>query len=207
MQNKLVQSVKATISSIIVALLITGILFLGIKLFCGREIEKTFTLVNKVSITTEEKAEPEQTIISEENKTLQNYPEYGTQYATIEIDKIGINLPVYFGDRLEILKKGVGHSSGSYFPGEGGSIIYMGHNSKKMFRRFSELQIGNEIKITTSYGEYIYKIYDMKLIKETETDKLPIQRDKEILMIYTCYPFNNIGYATQRYVVYAELEK
>lgn len=207
MQNKLVQSVKATISSIIVALLITGILLLGIKLFCGREIEKTFTLVNKVSITTEEKAEPEQTIISEENKTLENYPEYGTQYATIEIDKIGINLPVYFGDRLEILKKGVGHSSGSYFPGEGGSIIYMGHNSKKMFRRFSELQIGNEIKVTTSYGEYIYKIYDMKLIKETETDKLPIQRDKEILMIYTCYPFNNIGYATQRYVVYAELVK
>ena len=101
----------------------------------------------------------------------------------------------------------MGHSSGSYFPGEGGSIIYMGHNSKKMFRRFSELQKGNEIKVTTSYGEYVYKIYDMQLIKETEVDKLPIQRDKEILMVYTCYPFNNVGYATQRYVVYAELEK
>jgi sortase (surface protein transpeptidase) len=25
-------------------------------------------------------------------------------------------------------------------------------------------------------------------------------------MVYTCYPFNNIGYTTQRYVVYAELE-
>ena len=66
---------------------------------------------------------------------------------------------------------------------------------------------GDEIKITTSYGEYTYKIYDMELINETDVDKLPIQRDKEILMIYTCYPFNNIGYATQRYVVYAELEK
>lgn len=207
MQNKLVQTVKATISSIIVALLITGILLLGIKLFLGREIEKVFTLVNKVSITTNAKAEPEQTVISEEKQTLQNYPEYGTQYATIEIDKIDVNLPVYFGDTLEILKKGVGHSSGSYFPGEGGAIVYMGHNSKNMFRRFSELQIGNEIKVTTSYGEYTYKIYDMQLIKETETDKLPIQRDKEILMIYTCYPFNNVGYATQRYVVYAELEK
>lgn len=207
MRNKLVQSVKATISSIIVALLISGILLLGIKLFLGREIEKVFTLVNKVSITTNTKAEPEQTTISEENKTLQNYPEYGTEYGTIEIDKIDVNLPIYFGDTLEILKKGVGHSSGSYFPGEGGSIIYMGHNSKKMFRRFSELQIGNEIKVKTSYGEYTYKIYDMQLIKETETDKLPIQKDKEILMIYTCYPFNNVGYATQRYVVYAELEK
>lgn len=211
MKNKLVQSVKATISNIIVALLIAVVLLLSIKLFLGRKIDEIFTLINKVSITTAEKAEPVQTTISTdsdtETTTIKNYPEYGTQYATIEIDKIDVNLPVYYGDTLEILKKGVGHSSGSYFPGEGGSIIYMGHNSKKMFRRFSELQKGNEIKVTTSYGEYTYKIYDMQLIKETETDKLPIQRDKEILMIYTCYPFNNVGYATQRYVVYAELEK
>ena len=211
MKNRLVQSVKATISSIIVALLISGLLLLCIKLFLGRKIDEVFTLVNKVSIATNEKAEPVQTTISTdestEKTTIKKYPEYGTQYATIEIDKIDVNLPVYYGDTLEILKKGVGHSSGSYFPGEGGSIIYMGHNSKKMFRRFSELQKGNEIKVTTSYGEYTYKIYDMQLIKETETDKLPIQKDKEILMIYTCYPFNNVGYATQRYVVYAELEK
>ena len=211
MKNKLVQSVKATISIIIVALLISGLLLLGIKLFLGRKIDEIFTLLNKVSIATTEKAEPVQTTISTDESTktttIKNYPEYGTQYATIEIDKIDVNLPVYYGDTLEILKKGVGHSSGSYFPGEGGSIIYMGHNSKKMFRRFSELQKGNEIKVTTSYGEYVYKIYDMQLIKETELDKLPIQRDKEILMVYTCYPFNNVGYATQRYVVYAELEK
>ena len=103
--------------------------------------------------------------IDEEKKSLDSYPEYGTQYATIEIPRIGANLPVYFGDTLEILKKGVGHSSGSYFPGEGGSILYMGHNSKKVFRRFSELQIGDEIKVTTTYGEYNYKIYDMQLIK------------------------------------------
>ena len=211
MKNKLVQSVKATISSIIVALFIAGILLLSIKLFLGRKIDEVFTLVNKVSIETGEKAEPAQTTIttdeSTEKTTIKNYPEYGTQYATIEIDKIGVKLPVYYGDTLEVLKKGVGHSSGSYFPGEGGSIVYMGHNSKNMFRRFSELQKGNEIKVTTSYGEYVYKIYDMQLIKETELDKLPIQRDKEILMVYTCYPFNNVGYATQRYVVYAELEK
>lgn len=211
MKNKLVQSVKATISSIIVALLITGMMLLGIKLFLGREIDNIFTLANKVSIATNNQGEQAAPVISTDNEnektTIKNYPEYGTQYATIEIDKIGVNLPVYYGDTLDILKKGVGHSSGSYFPGEGGSIIYMGHNSKKMFRRFSELQKGNEIKVTTSYGEYVYKIYDMQLIKETEVDKLPIQRDKEILMVYTCYPFNNVGYATQRYVVYAELEK
>ena len=207
MQNKLLQTLKATISSIIVALFITGLLILVINLFFGQEIGEIFSLVNKVSITIDENKEVAETTISKEENKLINYPEYGTQYATIQIDKIDVNLPVYFGDTLEILKKGVGHSSGSYFPGEGGSIIYMGHNSKKVFRRFGELQIGNEIKVTTSYGDYTYKIYDMKLIKETETDKLPIQKEKEILMVYTCYPFNNIGYTTQRYVVYAELEK
>ena len=206
MQNKFMQALKATIMSIIVALLITGLLVLGIYLFLGQEIGDIFSLVNKVSIT-DTKKEQGETKLSADKKVLENYPEYGTKYATLEIDKINVNLPVYYGDTLDVLKKGVGHSSGSYFPGEGGSIIYMGHNSKKMFRRFSELQKEDIIKVTTTYGEYNYKIYDMQLIKETEIDKLPIQKDKEILMVYTCYPFNNIGYATQRYVVYAELEK
>ena len=205
--NKLVQALKATISSIIVAFFITSALMLVIYLFCGQEIEEIFSLVSKVSIDINPEREQEPIEIDTDDNTLVNYPEYGTQYATIKIDKIDLEAPVYYGDTLEILKKGVGHSSGSYFPGESGSIIYMGHNSKKMFRRFSELQIGNEIKVTTNYGEYTYKIYDMQLIKETEVDKLPIQKEKEILMVYTCYPFNNIGYATQRYVVYAELVK
>lgn len=191
--------------NVIVALFITVAIILSIYLFFGAGIDENISLINKVAIDIENK-QVEATVINSENK-IENYPEYGTQYATIEIPKINVNLPVYFGDTLEILKKGVGHSSGSYFPGEGGSIIYMGHNSQKMFRRFSELQIGNEITVKTNYGEYKYKIYDMQLIKETETEKLPIQKEKEILMVYTCYPFNNIGYATQRYVVYAELEK
>lgn len=199
------KTIKATIMNVIVALFITIAIISTIYLFFGAGIDENISLINKVAIDIENK-QVEATVINSENK-IENYPEYGTQYATIEIPKININLPVYFGDTLEILKKGVGHSSGSYFPGEGGSIIYMGHNSQKMFRRFSELQIGNEIKVTTNYGEYNYKIYDMQLIKETEVEKLPIQKDKEILMVYTCYPFNNIGYATQRYVVYAELEK
>ena len=205
MHNLVGNAIKATIIELIVALFITVILLgIGYVLF-GAKIEETMSLISKVSIGVSDSSEVVNTVI--DDKKIKNYPEYGTKYATIKIPKIDVELPVYYGDTLEILKKGVGHSSGSYFPGEGGSIIYMGHNSKKMFRRFSELQKGNEIKVKTSYGEYTYKIYDMQLIKETETDKLPIQKDKEILMIYTCYPFNNVGYATQRYVVYAELEK
>jgi len=201
------KTIKATIVSIIVALFITIAMSFIIYLSFRAGIDETISIINKVSIDINvENKQVKEAILNQENQ-IENYPEYGTQYATIQIPKIDVNLPVYFGDTLEILKKGVGHSSGSYFPGEGGSIVYMGHNSAKMFRRFSELQMGNEITIKTNYGEYHYKIYDMQLIKETEVEKLPIQEQKEILMVYTCYPFNNIGYATQRYVVYAELEK
>ncbi len=208
MHNKrIIQASKATISVIIVALLLVGLIFFATYLFFGQEIDTAVLLLNTVSVNLNENKEQVPTILNEEKQTLENYPEYGTQYATIEIPRINANLPVYFGDTLEILKKGVGHSSGSYFPGEGGSIVYMGHNSKKVFRRFSELQIGDPIKVTTTYGEFNYKIYDMQLIKETELEKVPIQREEEILMVYTCYPFNNIGYADHRFVVYAKLEK
>ena len=206
MHNKIIgKTIKATISKIIVALFITLTIVLSIYLFLGARIKEVMSIASKVAIDKEnKKIEP---IVIDDNEGLTNYPEYGTQYATIEIPSIGVNLPVYFGDTLDILKKGVGHSAGSYFPGEGGSIVYMGHNFPTFFRRFSELKKGNEIIVKATYGEFKYKIYDMQIVKETETEKLPIQKEKEILMVYTCYPFNNIGYATQRYVVYAELEK
>ena len=206
MQDKLVKLIKATIINVIVALLVTVILLITLKIFFGQQIDWVFGIANTISINTDNKTTIETKYDVNENK-LMSYPEYGTQYATIEIPQIDIDLPVYFGDTMELLKKGVGHSSGSYFPGEGGSIIYMGHNSKKVFRRFGELKIGDEITIKANYGEFKYQIYDTQIVEETETYKLPIQENEEKLMIYTCYPFNNIGYATHRYVVYANLVK
>ena len=206
MHNHIIgKTIKATIINVIVALFITAAIILLIYLLFGAKVEETISMVSKVSIDKDNK-QIQETILNEEN-LIKNYPEYGTQYATIQIPRIDVDLPVYYGDTLEILKKGVGHSSGSYFPGEGGSIIYMGHNSKNVFRRFSELRKNDTITVKTSYGEYSYKIYDMQYVNEDEPEKLPIQTEKEILMVYTCYPFNNIGYTTQRYVVYAELVK
>lgn len=206
MHNKLGKLIKATIIDLIVALLVTVILFMLLNLFLGQKIDLVFGIANTISIDTSNKEAKKVEYDLSQNQ-LKSYPEYGSQYATIEISKIGVNLPVYFGDTMELLKKGVGHSSGSYFPGEGGSIIYMGHNSKDVFRRFGELQIGDQITVKANYGEFNYEIYDMQIVEETETDKLPIQKGEEKLMVYTCYPFVNIGYTTQRYVVYANLVK
>ena len=205
MHNFFSKFFKATIINLIVALFVLMCIIGAIDFFFGAEIEMNISLINRVSVVEEKQNEEIETVFIEDEKKLENYPEYGSKYAQIKIPTIDVDLPVYFGESLNILKNGVGHSSGSYFPGEGGTIIFMGHNFPTFFRRFSELKIGDNIKVETTYGNFSYKIYDMQIVNEQDTEKLPIQKDKEILMIYTCYPFNNIGYATQRYVVYADL--
>lgn len=135
---------------------------------------------------------------------LKHYPKYGDKYARLKISKLGINTSIYFGTKPEILAKGVAHDTGSYLPGEGGSIIMCGHNYMNNFSKLGRLNNGDIINVTTDYGEFSYRVYNSKVVYDTETDELPIQEDEEILMIYTCYPFYNTGYTEQRYVVYAE---
>lgn len=204
--HKFKEGFKAAIKSLIVALFFAVCLLAIIHILFKYEIKTAISYIDLISVD-DSKYEYVEASIDEETKQIKNYPEYGTKYANIKIDRIDVDLPVYFGDDLNTLKKGVGHSSGSYFPGEGGSIVYMGHNSKDIFRRFDELEIGDKIIVTTSYGTFEYVIYNYKIINEKALEELPIQKEKEVLMIYTCFPLNNIGYAYQRYVVYANLVK
>lgn len=204
MQNNFARISKATIISIIVALLFAVIVIVAIKLIIGKQISFAVSILNTISI--EEKQANEQKLeINTEKKRLDTYPAYGTKYGNIKIDSIGVDLPVYLGDTDEILNKGVGHYSGSYFPGEGGSIVYAAHNFARFFKKLPQVKVGNKIKITTNYGEFNYKVYDTQVIHMSESDKLPIQDEKEILMLYTCYPVTGIGHKKHRFVVYAEL--
>lgn len=223
--NKLKQTIKAAIFSIIVAFLIViVVVILSIKI--GKEkFQMATDLIDIVTVTEvdennrispvlqtvqnndieSQKTEDNESDGKKENsKVLLNCPDYGSKYARIKIPSAQIDLPIYYGKSLELLKNGIGHDNDSYFPGEGGSIILMGHNFKKILRNIPKAQIGDGIDINTEYGDFSYKIYDIKIVDENETEQLPIQKKEEILMIYTCWPINNIGYTTQRYVVYAK---
>ena len=63
---------------------------------------------------------------------------------------------------------------------------------------------GDIIEIKTDYGDFYYEVYDEQVVLETETDKLPIQKGEEILMLYTCYPVKDMEKTPYRYVVYAK---
>lgn len=207
MHNKAIsQILRTTISDIIVVLLFLLILVNAVYYIGQEKIDYTINTIKLMLIKPEVAEEVEKVEIKvTADKKLTHYPYYGEQYGTVKIESIGVDLPLFYGDSLDILKNGIGHSQISYFPGEGGSILCMGHNFKGMLRDFSKLNIGDIINVSTEYGEFNYKIYDMRILNETDVDQAPIQKEKEIFMIYTCYPFNNIGYAYQRYMVYAEL--
>ena len=193
---------KAAIISIIVAFIFVVIIsFFAVKLG-GNIFNVATNLIDLVTVKTDKMQMIEEPILEE--KKLINHPKEGSKYGTIRINSIELELPVYFGQSYTVLKSGIGHDSSSYFPGEGGSVIYMGHNFKKFLARLPEVKNEDVIEIETTYGTFEYKVYDSQIVIETEVDKVPIQDKEEILMIYTCYPINNIGHAYQRYVIYAK---
>lgn len=138
-------------------------------------------------------------------RSLRRYPVYGTKYGTLKIDNINLNLPIYYGDNMRLLNYGVGHYAGSYFPGENGSIIFVAHNTPGYFDRIIELNKGDKIVVEATYGTFTYEVDSAKVVHETDLSAFPIQHDKEMLIMYTCYPIdrNFYGRKTQRYVLYA----
>lgn len=202
--KKMIKILKATIISILVAFLLISIIsFITVKT-CKEKFEEATGLLKLITVdeTKIKTLDPKL-----EGNVLVNYPTYGSKYATLKIDSIAINLPVYYGANYTILKSGIAHDNSSYFPGEGGSVIFAGHNFKTFLADLPKAKIGDKIEVETSYGTFNYQIYNTKIIKETQVEEVPVQKEKEILMIYTCYPINNIGHASQRYVVYANLVK
>lgn len=188
---------------IVVSFFFLGIFILVSYLFLEKKVVYVTSLINTTAIKKSEGTSF--ALLDNTKKRLSKYPAYGSKYATINIPKIDIKLPVYYGDTLKILKYGVGTYFGAFFPGESGTIIMPSHNALDGFGRLPGLEKGDDIIIETTYGTFKYIVDSYKIVKETETSAFPIQDEKEMLILYTCYPINKsvVGRKTLRYVVYA----
>ena len=84
---------KATIKNTIVAFVYVAIVIGIIAILFGNKISMAISLINTVSIETGEKNTEKNTQevkINLENKMLEEYPEYGTQYGKVIIKAINI---------------------------------------------------------------------------------------------------------------------
>lgn len=133
------------------------------------------------------------------------YSEFGKVMGSLTIKTAGIiAYPILHGDGNVQLRNGIGQFTGGNYPGEGAKIILDAHR-ETYFKNLKSVKVGDEVDFKTSYGQYIYKVYSIKILKDTDTSIIAPDNSHEYLVMYTCYPFNTIGYHPQRYVVYATL--
>jgi sortase A len=137
----------------------------------------------------------------DQNKNI--YPSYGEKFADLIIAKSSINIPVFHGDSEEQLIKGAGHFNGSRFPGEGSNVVLAGHRNS-VFSNLKDVSKGDTIILNTTYGKYVYNISEIKIVKGND-NSIVQPLDSEKLTLYTCYPFDYIGNAPNRYVVISDL--
>lgn len=207
-QKKLIKSliykIKVIIISIIIAFFCSAFLIFLITICFGPIINRGLSIANTLSLEINF-GKNEKITYDKIEKKLDVLPNWGTVFAQLKIPSIGVDIPVYHGDDMLQLASGAGHYAGSQFPGEGGTIILAGHNSRKFFYNLPKIQNGALIDLDTIYGKFQYEVYGTKIANYKDEDAFLLQNEEEILVLYTCYPVDSLWYVNDRFIVYAKL--
>ena len=197
--------IKTVATNVAIAFFFTAIFVLLYYYIVEEKISSYINLINTTAVNNSDDEERITTYSIETNRLL-NYPKYGKKFATLNIKSINLDLPIYHGDTLKLLRYGVGHYAGSYFPGENGTIILAAHNTNGFFNKLDKVNKGDKVIIKANYATFEYEVYNMKVVSEKDLKAFEIQHDEERLIMYTCYPINRsvVGRKTKRYVVYAK---
>lgn len=131
------------------------------------------------------------------------FPQYGNQFGELIIDECSINNKLFFGDGDISLRNGVGMYSGSFIPGYGRTILVAGHNNT-YFNGLKNAKPGQEVVIRTSYGNYKYEITKTDVKYAKDKSAFDLNSEEENLVMYTCYPFDELGLTDKRFFVYAK---
>jgi sortase A len=119
----------------------------------------------------------------------------------IEIPRIGVSAIVREGDDDTTLAVAVGHIPGTARPGERGNMGLAGHRDS-FFRALRLIQLRDTIRIRTAGRRYEYRVDSTEVVRAEETRVLDPTGDA-VLTLVTCYPFEWVGHAPNRFVVHA----
>lgn len=176
---------------------VSGVVSIGSLFFS--DTEKSFSEDFKNIFVPVEESDKKQTVkISEID-----FPSYGDQFGELIIEDCQINTRLFFGDNNTALNNGVGIYNGSAIPGYGKTILVAGHNNT-YFNGLKYAKTGQEILIRTSYGNFTYEITDIQIKDYNDKSAYDLSADSENLILYTCYPFDELGLTPQRCFVYAK---
>ncbi len=131
-------------------------------------------------------------------------PEKGERIGELIIPKLDATLPIYHGTDEDDLERGVGHFAGSVLPGETDNSVLAGHRDT-VFRKLGEVGINDILIVKTSAGEFTYKVRKVRIVDQDDRTVI-VPKPQATLTVSTCYPFDFVGAAPERYVLIAELK-
>ena len=121
----------------------------------------------------------------------------------IEIPRIGVKAIVREGDDDPTLAIAVGHISGTARPGERGNMALAGHRDS-FFHALQGIRRHDTIRFVTPQSSYEYAVDSTEIVDPEDTRVLDPTSDT-VLTLVTCYPFNYVGHAPNRFIVRASL--
>lgn len=131
------------------------------------------------------------------------FPGIDKQFGELSIKGRGVSAKLFFGDGAIPLRNGVGVYAGSFIPGYGKTILVAGHNNT-YFNGLKNTEKGDIVDIKTSYGNYEYEITGTKIASAKDKTAYDLASEEENLVMYTCYPFDELGLTEKRFFVYAK---
>ena len=130
-------------------------------------------------------------------------PKIGQVIGILSIPRLKRDLRIIEGTGSKELKRGVGHYVRSVLPGVNDNSVLSGHRGT-VFKNLDDIKIKDLLIVTTSYGEFVYKVYKLRIVKANDKTVIVPTQDA-ILTLSTCYPFIYKGNAPKRYIVQASL--
>ena len=101
----------------------------------------------------------------------------------------------------DILGLAVGHVPGTAVPGQPGNVAIAGHRDT-LFRGLRGIQKNDVIQFETLDGTYTYDVESTEVVAPEDVSVLKAGVHPELTLV-TCYPFNYIGPAPDRFIVKA----
>lgn len=112
----------------------------------------------------------------------------------IEIDSIGVSLPIYHGTSDSVLQIAVGHLDWTSLPvgGESTHCVLSGHRglpSAKLFTNLDKLKEKDTFVLRILDEVLTYEVDQILIVEPNETDALQIIEGRDLCTLVTCTPY------------------
>jgi len=122
-------------------------------------------------------------------------------FGRIEIPRIGVKAIVREGVDDATLALAVGHMKGTARAGERGNVVLAGHRDT-FFRGLRDIRMNDRIKLDVPTDSFEYRVVALDIVAPEETRVLGSNGGHDLTLV-TCYPFDFIGSAPNRFIVRA----